>query len=191
MRSRDGHSKLKQTRILLSAILILAARSWAQEAAAARPQRYVLVSIPARKLAVLENDTVLRVFEVAVGAHVSPSPNGQFQIINRVSHPTYYHAGQVIPPGKDNPVGTRWIGLNRKGYGIHGTNLPNSIGKAASHGCIRLRNRDMEQLFQMLRTGDSVEIRAEIDNETAAIFGREAPEGVVAQVSVSMAGGSQ
>jgi lipoprotein-anchoring transpeptidase ErfK/SrfK len=44
-----------------------------------------------------------------------------------------------VMPGPGNPVGTRWMGLNRAGYGIHGTNEPKSIGKAASHGCIRMR----------------------------------------------------
>ena len=64
----------------------------------------------------------------------------------------------VIPPGKANPLGTRWIGLSRKGYGIHGTNNPRSIGRRASHGCIRMRNRDVEELFEMVAVGDRVEI---------------------------------
>jgi lipoprotein-anchoring transpeptidase ErfK/SrfK len=70
----------------------------------------------------------------------------------------------------NSPVGTRWIGLNLKGYGIHGTNAPRSIGRAASHGCIRLKNRDVERLFAMLRVGDVVEIRGERDDEIAQVF---------------------
>ena len=70
-----------------------------------------------------------------------------------------------------NPVGTRWIGLNLKGYGIHGTNAPGSIGQAASHGCIRLTNRDVERLYAMLRVGDTVSIRGERDDEIAEVFG--------------------
>ena len=77
----------------------------------------------------------------------------------------------MIPSGKDNPLGTRWVGLSQKGYGIHGTNAPKSIGHAASHGCIRLRNRDMEKLFTMLRVGDVVQIRGERDDEVAQVFG--------------------
>ena len=68
-------------------------------------------------------------------------------------------------------VMTNWMGLNLKGYGIHGTNVQSSIGKAASHGCIRLRNRDIEQFFQMVKVGDTVEIRGERDEEIAQIFG--------------------
>jgi lipoprotein-anchoring transpeptidase ErfK/SrfK len=67
----------------------------------------------------------------------------------------------VVPPGKWNPLGTRWLGLSRKGYGIHGTNAPKSIGKAASHGCIRLRNSDIEELFDLVSVGDAVELVGE------------------------------
>ena len=107
--------------------------------------RVVLVSIPDRKLAVIEDGNVLATFPVAVGAAASPSPTGEFQIVSRVANPWYYHRGTVVPSGKDNPVGTRWLGLSQPRYGIHGTNAPRSIGHAASHGCIRLRNRDMER----------------------------------------------
>jgi hypothetical protein len=101
----------------------------------------------------------------------------------------------VIPAGKANPIGPRWIGLNHKGYGIHGTNEPLSIGKAASHGCIRLRNQEIKQLFAMLSVGDTVEIRAERDPEIAQIFGGSSTEtSTVAQTQVSSlagAGGGQ
>jgi len=62
-------------------------------------------------------------------------------------------------------------GLNVKGYGIHGTNAPRSIGHATSHGCIRLRNRDVERLYAMLRVGDVVDIRGERDEEITRVFG--------------------
>jgi lipoprotein-anchoring transpeptidase ErfK/SrfK len=154
------------------------------------PRRRVVVSIPDRKLAVLEGETVLRVFPVAVGADISPSPSGDFEITNRVTHPTYYHPGVVIPAGKDNPLGTRWVGLNKAGYGIHGTNVPNSIGHAASHGCIRMRNRDVENFFAMVHTGDTVQILAEPNEASASIFGEE--EGpVAAQKETISAGGGQ
>ena len=77
----------------------------------------------------------------------------------------------VMAASANSPVGTRWIGLNLKGYGIHGTNAPRSIGRAASHGCIRLRNRDVERLYSMLRVGDLVSIRGERDDEIAQVFG--------------------
>jgi L,D-transpeptidase ErfK/SrfK len=139
----------------------------------ARAPWTVLVSIPDRKLVVLVNGIVVAGFPISVGADRSPSPIGEFTIMNRVSNPIYYHEGVMIPAGRGNPVGTRWVGLSRKGYGIHGTNAPKSIGRAASHGCIRLRNRDMEKLFGMLHVGDVVKIRGERDEQIAEIFGGE------------------
>ena len=144
------------------------------------------MSIPDRKLALLQDGVVLMVFPIAVGADASPSPTGQFQIVTRLANPTYYHPGIVIPPGLDNPIGTRWLGLNTKGYGIHGTNVPRSIGEAASHGCIRMRNWDIEQLFRMVKLGDKVEIRGERDEQIAKIFGGKVlgPATSIAQAEV-------
>lgn len=139
-----------------------------------QPVRRIVVSIPDRKLAIIENGRVVREYPVAVGAPVSPSPRGEFKIINRIPHPTYYAPGTsqpVVPPGKDNPLGTRWLGLSLKGYGIHGTNAPRSIGRRASHGCIRMRNRDVEELFELVRAGDAVELHAERNAVVAQVFG--------------------
>jgi len=138
------------------------------------PRRRVVVSIPDRKLAVIENDDVVSVFAVAVGKPATPSPSGTFTIVNRVSNPTYYPSGGgMVAPGATNPIGTRWIGLSQKGYGIHGTDQPKSIGHAKSHGCIRLRNEDVERLFEQVRTGDVVELHAERTPELSQIFGEK------------------
>jgi lipoprotein-anchoring transpeptidase ErfK/SrfK len=155
--------------------------------ASERTRRVVLVSIQDRRLAVIEDGRVLAYFPVAVGAAVSPSPTGDFEIVRRVANPTYSHDGVTLPPGKDNPVGTRWMALNIKGYGIHGTNVPRSIGQASSHGCIRLRNRDVEKLYAMLRVGDLVEIRRERDAEIAAVFGGSPDE----ETQIALVAGGQ
>jgi L,D-transpeptidase ErfK/SrfK len=159
--------------------------SSATAAAPPRGHRVVWVSIADRRLAVSEDGNVLAHFPVAVGAPVSPSPTGEFEIVNRVADPAYYHDGVVTAASEKSPVGTRWIGLNLKGYGIHGTNAPLSIGQAASHGCIRLKNRDVERLYSMLRVGDVVEIREKRDEEIADIFGGapDVPVEDVAQMS--------
>ena len=174
----------KTTNYILSVLALVAAiPSRAQSpvpTSAGRQDRVVLVSLVDRKLAVIDHGVVIATFQVAVGARVSPSPTGAFTIISRVANPSYYHRGTVIPTGKDNPVGTRWVGLSLKSYGIHGTNAPGSIGRAASHGCIRLRNRDMERLFTMLRIGDVVEIRGERDEQTARVFGGRTDDLVLA-----------
>jgi lipoprotein-anchoring transpeptidase ErfK/SrfK len=133
--------------------------------------RRVVVSLPHRKLAVFVNGQLTRVFDVAVGAPKTPSPVGRFTIVNRLTDPTYYRPGKVIGPGANNPLGTRWLGFDLKGYGIHGTDEPRSIGHARSHGCIRLRNSDVEQLFDILRAGDVVELQGEHTPETMTLFG--------------------
>ncbi|SRR6266508_2936140 len=135
--------------------------------------RRIIVSIPARKLALIEDGRIVKVYATAVGAEKSPSPTGTFKIATRIPNPTYYRPGAVIRPGVANPVGTRWLGLSLKGFGIHGTNQPRSIGRAKSHGCIRLRNADVEELFELVRVGDVVEIHAERNEDLAEIF--EAP----------------
>lgn len=134
--------------------------------------RRVVVSIPDRMLALIDGEQVVSIYPIAVGAPVSPSPVGTFSVVTRVTNPTYYRPGKVIGPGASNPIGTRWIGLSVKGFGIHGTDDPRSIGFAKSHGCIRLRNQDVEQLFEQLRAGDVVELHAERTPEILQLFGR-------------------
>jgi lipoprotein-anchoring transpeptidase ErfK/SrfK len=154
---------------ITGAMLLATAEALAQENA--RPARRILVSIPDRRLAVLEAGQVVRVFPTAVGRPASPSPHGSFKIVQRIPDPTWYSHGRIVGPGKANPLGTRWLGLSAKGYGIHGTNNPASIGRNASHGCIRMRNRDVEELFEMVAVGDAVELVGERTAETEEIFG--------------------
>jgi lipoprotein-anchoring transpeptidase ErfK/SrfK len=171
----------------VAAALVAAGRAVAQEqeeAQVSAPVRRIVVSIPDRKLALVEDSRVVKVYPTAVGADTTPSPTGTFTVIKRAPNPTWYHAGKSVPPGKNNPVGTRWIGLSEKGYGIHGTNSPRSIGHNVSHGCIRMLNRDVEQLFELVKVGDVVELHGELDDEVTRIFHPE-PEPVLA------AGGGQ
>src|SRR5688500_15452660 len=67
--------------------------------------RRVVVSIPDRKLAVIDETGAVEVFDIAVGASATPSPVGTFTIVNRITHPTYYRPGRVVPPGATNPLG--------------------------------------------------------------------------------------
>jgi L,D-transpeptidase ErfK/SrfK len=151
----------------LTICLLVHTSSYAQT----QSRRTLLISIPDRKLAVIENGAVQRIYPIAVGKNSTPSPMGSFLIVDRVTDPTYYHRNVVVPPGPHNPLGTRWMGLSEKGYGIHGTNAPKSIGKAASHGCIRMARPDLEELFSQTRVGDVVLILGERDDLTAQVFG--------------------
>ena len=144
---------------------------------ATEPDRRIVVSIPDRKLAIVERGRVKKVYRVAVGAKWSPSPAGEFHIVNKAMAPVYRHKGKVVAAGADNPLGSRWMGLDSPHYGIHGTNQPDSIGRAASHGCIRMATHDVQELFAMARVGDAVEIHDQRTEELARIFGLEKQAG--------------
>ena len=119
-RAEDQFRKLAA---FTSVMLMATVEALAQENTA-RPSRRILVSIPDRKLAVLEADRVVKIFATAVGAPESPSPVGVYKIVTSIPDPTWYGKGKIVGPGKNNPLGTRWLGLSLKGYGIHGTNNP-------------------------------------------------------------------
>jgi hypothetical protein len=140
-----------------------AQRVAAQEPAAAEPEQQVVrravINVPAMSLELFENDELVKSYAIAVGKRSTPTPRGTFQVVTKVKNPAWYGpGGEVVKPGRNNPVGTRWMGLALKGYGIHGTNDPKSIGRAASHGCVRMLNSDVEELFARMQIGDQVEI---------------------------------
>jgi L,D-transpeptidase ErfK/SrfK len=154
----------------IAALLVVAAAE-----ALAQERTRIVVSFPDRKLAVVEGDRVIKVYDIAVGKPSTPSPAGEFQIVNHIANPTWYGPGKVVGPGPGNPVGTRWMGLSANGYGIHGTNAPGSIGKAASHGCIRMRNRDVEELFELVGVGVTVELHQERPDIFIQILAEQKP----------------
>ncbi len=178
---------LKQSRLTIAAMttLVLAVPVPAQyvahpvaanqeagkQASAVALRRVIVVSLEDRKLALVEDGKVIKTYSVAVGKPSTPSPTGTFTIERRVMNPTYSHDGRTVQPGPNNPVGSRWMGLSIHGYGIHGTNVPSSIGKAASHGCIRMAKPDLEELYPMVAEGDTVELIGQRNEETAQLFG--------------------
>lgn len=165
----------------LLAVLAIAAQGGAQGGA-----RTLVISLADHKLAVVEDGRTVKVYPIAVGKPGTPSPIGSFQVISRVVKPTWYCPKQIVRPGPANPLGTRWMGLSVKGYGIHGTNAPDSIGTSASHGCVRMQNRDVEELFDLVEVGDTVDMVSEATGELAKIFGKK--DG---PVTTGISGGSQ
>ena len=170
--------KLNRLAMMAGTTVLVAAAAAAQSTQvpeqAAKPvaqKRVIVVSLEDRKLALVEDGKVKKVYTVAVGKPLTPSPVGTFTIERRVANPTYAHNGRIVPPGPGNPVGTRWMGLSIRGYGIHGTNEPHSIGKAASHGCIRMGKTDLEEFYEMVAVGDTVELVGQRNEETAQLFG--------------------
>lgn len=123
------------------------------------------IDISERKIYLYSEGKVVKTYGVAIGMPQYPTPTGDFSIISKVYHPTWtpppspWAAGaEPIPPGPDNPLGTRWIGLSTPSVGIHGTPQDWSIGTAASHGCIRMHIPEVEQLFEMVYVGTPVSI---------------------------------
>lgn len=189
---------LRKWAVAVSAAAVLGVHAMAQTESAVQSsptepvqiKRTVIVSLEDRKLALVEDGQVKKVYTVSVGKPSTPSPVGTFTIQRRVKNPVYQHEGKVIQPGPANPVGTRWMGLSVKGYGIHGTNEPKSIGKAASHGCIRMARKDLEEMYEMVHVGDTVELIGQRNDETAQLFGEPKPatvdEPVVVATAVTM-----
>lgn len=105
----------------------------------------VEVDLARRQLILLQNGVAQTSFPVAIGKPATPTPPGNFSILNKAFNP-----GGVF--------GTRWMGVTDYGIGIHGTSDPSSIGLAVSNGCIRMYNQDVEQIFPLLNVGDPVRI---------------------------------
>src|SRR5258706_14838485 len=101
--------QMKKLAALTGVMLMAAAEAMAQDNSS-RPVRRVVVSIPDRKLAVLENDRVLRTLDVAGGAPQSPSPAGHFTGVSHIPNPTRHYKGKVGGPGPGHPRGTPWVG---------------------------------------------------------------------------------
>lgn len=89
---------------------------------------------------------------------------GTYRVYEQEIDPTFksFKTGKIIPPGSDNPLGPRWIGIWTDGktrLGFHGTNQPELIGKAVSHGCIRMHNLDVLSLYEKVKIGTVVTVQ--------------------------------
>ncbi len=110
----------------------------------------VVVSKSRHTLTLKAGEEVLKVYRVSTGSG-DLTPVGTFPVVNKVVDPPWYRPGEVIPAGSPkNMLGSRWIGISKKGYGIHGTNDPATIGFSCTEGCIRMKNEDVEELFVVL-----------------------------------------
>ncbi len=101
----------------------------------------------------------VRSYRIGIGKD-GATPLGKFTVLKKVKDPQYTDPQGQVTDGADpsNPLGTRWLDLGNS-YGIHGTIAPKSIGKAESRGCLRLRNEDVEEVYDMLAVGSEVTIR--------------------------------
>ncbi|UCG35253.1 MAG: L,D-transpeptidase family protein [Candidatus Omnitrophota bacterium] len=103
-------------------------------------------------------DEVIKTYVVSTGKDNS-TPVGTFKIVNKLINPTWYKTGAVIPPdSSENILGSRWMGFDLKGYGIHGTTEPKKLGKQITLGCVRMRNKEVEELYDIVPKGTEVTI---------------------------------
>ena len=103
-------------------------------------------------------EEVIKTYVVSTGANNS-SPVGTFKIVNKIVKPTWFKSGAVVPSGSpDNVLGTRWMGFDLAGYGIHGTTEPEKLGQQVTQGCVRMSNAEVEELYTLIPVGTEVVI---------------------------------
>jgi lipoprotein-anchoring transpeptidase ErfK/SrfK len=124
------------------------------------PDDGFFINLGEKVLYYYEDGERVAAYPCAPGKSETPTPSGTFTTGAKSVDPTWYWEGKAIPPGPENGLGTRFISFaNAKyptGYGVHGTNEPESIGTAASHGCVRMYNEDVEALYPMVDAGETV-----------------------------------
>jgi lipoprotein-anchoring transpeptidase ErfK/SrfK len=126
----------------------------------------LLLNLKQRRVYVYKGDKVIAKYPVAIGKKGWETPLGEWQVMEKVKNPgwTNFKTGEVLKPGKENPLGARWIGFWTDGedvIGFHGTPNIKSIGTAASHGCVRMFNRDVRALYPLVKVGTTVKVVAQ------------------------------
>lgn len=140
----------------------------------ALPKDCIIINIPSRTLDLYKDGKLKKTYPVGVGKANFPTPVGNFKVIRLVKGPgwenPYKPMGETrINAGKNNPLGTRWIGFKEVPggeFGIHGTDNPASVGKYCSHGCVRMLIKDSEELFDNI----SMETPVFVTYETVRIY---------------------
>ena len=130
----------------------------------------VKIDTQSSMLTVHEDGKLIAAYPVTIGSEQTESPIGDWKVRGVAKMPNFRYdkamlnKGErsdkfhILPPGPNNPVGVVWIALNKKGIGLHGTSDPDSIGRSASHGCVRLANWDVIRLAGKIKAGVPVSI---------------------------------
>ncbi len=118
----------------------------------------VVVDKSQRQLLLTRDGQFVKLYDIATGRE-NATPEGTFKIVNRIPDPVWYKQGAVVPQNSpENILGTRWMGFDKAGYGIHGTDDPGPIAQQQSAGCVRMVNSDVEELFSIVPIGTEVTI---------------------------------
>ncbi len=124
----------------------------------------LVVSLSDRQVTLYRGSSVQATYPIAVAQAGWETPTGTFQVLNKEQNPIFVHpiTGEEIPPGADNPLGVAWVGFWTDGeseIGFHGTNQEELIGEAVSHGCLRMRNADIEAIYAQVSEGTPVVVQ--------------------------------
>lgn len=118
----------------------------------------IVVDRSQNTLMLKSGNSIVKTYRVSTGANGS-TPSGTFTITNKIINPVWYKTGAAVPPGSPNNIlGTRWMGISRPSYGIHGTTDAKSIGRSVSSGCVRMTNQEVEELYTIVPEGTEVVI---------------------------------
>lgn len=121
----------------------------------------LIVKLHQRRVYIYHGKQLQASYPIAIGKAGWATPTGKFKIIDMQQNPAWQHplTGKIVPPGGDNPLGTRWIGFWTDGQnfvGFHGTPQEELVGQAVSHGCLRMRNQDVLALYNLVNIGTPV-----------------------------------
>ncbi len=124
------------------------------------------INLKDKRVYVYKGDKLIAKYPVAIGKKGWETPTGEWQVLEKIKNPSWtsFKTGQVFSPRAENILGARWIGFWTDGQdviGFHGTPNLKSIGTAASHGCVRMYNRDVKALYQLVKVGTSVKVVSE------------------------------
>ena len=142
---------------------------------ASPPRNGIVINLPERLLYLFRNGQFVSYFPLSIGDESAEggrfqTPTGSFRIIEKIQHPTWYPPAWAqdrtpVPPGPNNPLGERWVGLSLPRTGIHGTNDPINVGNSVTHGCMRMYPHLLDEFYRQVAVG----FEARIEYETSKL----------------------
>lgn len=132
--------------------------------------KLVIINKDSRKVAYYENGKLIKSMPCAIGKSSTPTPSGNFTVINKEKNRPYYK-GNIPGGASNNPLGSRFIQYTKYGHGLHGTCYPNTVGSAVSDGCNRMYESDVQWLYNKVYVGTHIVIGNGYNKDIASKYG--------------------